>query len=259
LRDLVEKMHHENDGLIFTRDSVPYPAGATESIIKWKPGDMNSIDFIAVNNASWSERFGKRIVDLYVTEFNREKEEVQYIYFDFMIVNEEIYEDIAKVTGIFDTSGELEYKNNEEKQFYIIECKFAQEYRDDLLTKMLEECLSNQQGFITEILENAALSYPESYENEIRTNLNACFERKFKKMMGNWVIMRHRTDKAAPNALNTAKNVFKCIFENITVADLDKYFSKIFQQPQAFQHQNSQSYHSRPDLGDSVQKKYKQE
>ena len=69
-------MHHENDGLIFTRDSVPYPAGATESIIKWKPGDMNSIDFIAVNNASWSERFGKRIVDLYVTEFNREKEEV---------------------------------------------------------------------------------------------------------------------------------------------------------------------------------------
>lgn len=36
---------HENDGLIFTIDAVPYFPGTCNEIIKWKPAHMNTIDF----------------------------------------------------------------------------------------------------------------------------------------------------------------------------------------------------------------------
>jgi len=36
---------HENDGLIFTIDCVPYYPGTCEQIVKWKPPHMNTIDF----------------------------------------------------------------------------------------------------------------------------------------------------------------------------------------------------------------------
>lgn len=36
---------HENDGLIFTVDACPYYPGTCEQIVKWKPPEMNTIDF----------------------------------------------------------------------------------------------------------------------------------------------------------------------------------------------------------------------
>jgi len=36
---------HENDGLIFTLDAMPYYPGTCMEIIKWKPPHMNTIDF----------------------------------------------------------------------------------------------------------------------------------------------------------------------------------------------------------------------
>jgi mRNA-capping enzyme len=39
------KLEHENDGLIFTVDLCPYYPGTCEEILKWKPIELNSIDF----------------------------------------------------------------------------------------------------------------------------------------------------------------------------------------------------------------------
>jgi hypothetical protein len=36
---------HENDGLIFTVDECPYYPGTCQEIVKWKPPNMNTIDF----------------------------------------------------------------------------------------------------------------------------------------------------------------------------------------------------------------------
>jgi hypothetical protein len=36
---------HENDGLIFTVEAVPYYPGTCQEIVKWKPSHMNTIDF----------------------------------------------------------------------------------------------------------------------------------------------------------------------------------------------------------------------
>ncbi len=41
-----DKLEHENDGLIFTVDQCPYYPGTCEQILKWKPIELNSIDFI---------------------------------------------------------------------------------------------------------------------------------------------------------------------------------------------------------------------
>ena len=40
-----ELLMHENDGLIFTINAVPYYPGTCNEIIKWKPAHMNTIDF----------------------------------------------------------------------------------------------------------------------------------------------------------------------------------------------------------------------
>lgn len=41
-----QKLEHENDGLIFTVDQCPYYPGGCDQILKWKPIQLNSIDFI---------------------------------------------------------------------------------------------------------------------------------------------------------------------------------------------------------------------
>jgi hypothetical protein len=41
-----KKLEHENDGLIFTVDQCPYYPGTCDQILKWKPIQLNSIDFI---------------------------------------------------------------------------------------------------------------------------------------------------------------------------------------------------------------------
>lgn len=40
-----KKLEHDNDGLIFTVDDCPYYPGTCEQIFKWKPIELNSIDF----------------------------------------------------------------------------------------------------------------------------------------------------------------------------------------------------------------------
>lgn len=44
-RDILPKLLHANDGLIFTCRSSPYVVGTNKHIIKWKPPSENTIDF----------------------------------------------------------------------------------------------------------------------------------------------------------------------------------------------------------------------
>lgn len=55
----IPNLKHGNDGLIFTPVSDPYIAGTCESILKWKPSEMNTVDFLLrVNHEAYidSER-----------------------------------------------------------------------------------------------------------------------------------------------------------------------------------------------------------
>ena len=46
--NILNKLQHENDGLIFTTKASPYYPGTCEHIFKWKPMHLNTIDFNAV-------------------------------------------------------------------------------------------------------------------------------------------------------------------------------------------------------------------
>ena len=46
LEKVLPTLHHGNDGLIFTPVDVPYKVGTCRELIKWKPPDQNSIDFM---------------------------------------------------------------------------------------------------------------------------------------------------------------------------------------------------------------------
>ena len=44
--EIVPKQRHGNDGLIFTAVDQPYTRGTDFSLIKWKPPQLNSVDFV---------------------------------------------------------------------------------------------------------------------------------------------------------------------------------------------------------------------
>ena len=45
-RSILPSLKHGNDGLIFTSRTAPYKCGTDPHILKWKPEDENSIDFV---------------------------------------------------------------------------------------------------------------------------------------------------------------------------------------------------------------------
>jgi hypothetical protein len=44
--NIIPKLKHGNDGIIFTKKECPYYPGTCEQILKWKPHTVNSVDFI---------------------------------------------------------------------------------------------------------------------------------------------------------------------------------------------------------------------
>lgn len=43
--NVIPKLDHGNDGIIYTMNACPYYPGTCQQIIKWKPAWMNSVDF----------------------------------------------------------------------------------------------------------------------------------------------------------------------------------------------------------------------
>lgn len=60
LQKEIPQLRHENDGLIFTPVVDPYQAGTCERLLKWKPSELNTVDFklcIDHDQSSEEERY----------------------------------------------------------------------------------------------------------------------------------------------------------------------------------------------------------
>ena len=82
----------KNDGLIVTKINYPYLPGKSTGILKWKPDELNSVDFI-VTNSNISLQNGRpnmlkenhqngKLYELYVTYFKK------LMLFDFFYVED---------------------------------------------------------------------------------------------------------------------------------------------------------------------------
>lgn len=44
-REIIPKLDHHSDGLVYTPVNKPYESGTCDYLLKWKPYDLNSVDF----------------------------------------------------------------------------------------------------------------------------------------------------------------------------------------------------------------------
>ncbi|CAG9121503.1 unnamed protein product [Plutella xylostella] len=65
-------LSHEPDGLIFQPSKEPYVAGRCDDVLKWKPSDMNSVDFkLQIVTEGGEGILPKKMGHLYVGQFDR--------------------------------------------------------------------------------------------------------------------------------------------------------------------------------------------
>lgn len=94
----IPALQHENDGLIYTRESTPYIPGTDRNILKWKPPSENSIDFKLVlkflpspTNPSQPDLFAKPVFALYAW-LGGEGSKAEYEPYDVMHVTDDEWE-----------------------------------------------------------------------------------------------------------------------------------------------------------------------
>lgn len=106
---------HENDGLIFTINQCPYYPGTCQEIFKWKPAELNTVDF-ELKQLGFFPNIGPELIwGLYVNDWKEKK------LFDFMVFDPENQEQVALETKF---KAELEKNKNAE---IVIECSFVRE------------------------------------------------------------------------------------------------------------------------------------
>ncbi len=77
LLDTIDNKPYKNDGLIFTPIDQPYPLTKKWSdLLKWKPSELNTIDFYCIKNEN------SNIFNLYVMTDNIEKDKDNIVLFD---------------------------------------------------------------------------------------------------------------------------------------------------------------------------------
>ncbi|KAI9358336.1 mRNA capping enzyme, catalytic domain-containing protein, partial [Zopfochytrium polystomum] len=59
--DSISQLNHKNDGLIFTSETAPYGIGTCETMMKWKPPEENTVDFLIRVKGDETPRFWLQI------------------------------------------------------------------------------------------------------------------------------------------------------------------------------------------------------
>lgn len=188
LKNVVHKLEHENDGIIFTFNQYPYTPGTCYEIIKWKPPSLNTVDF----KLRYIQNIDKHLVFcLYC--FNQEGRDVAY---DLMFFETDELQDY-----IFNILKDLKKK----EQAFIVECRYDDEYQHELITKYKE---------LKRIFKDQQQIDSKEYMQLIKATSGD------PTLKGGWRICRVRTDKEKPNFIKTAERIQQSISDSITEEDL---------------------------------------
>ena len=189
LNEFIKLLPHHNDGLIINVDDYPYYSGQSCEIFKWKPLEMNTIDF----EIEYNEKIKRYI--LYIT-IKKGNLPVEILCFDS---DEE--------------KGAFEKDYNRTNNKHIAECFYDSELIND------EVSINNFNLLKIKDEKNDDISKLfDSFINKIPNN-----KEKYK---GGWRFQRFRNDKLNSNYINTYQNIKICIKENIQMNEIVKTVEK---------------------------------
>ena len=190
LNELIKLLPHHNDGLIINVDDYPYYSGQSCEIFKWKPIEMNTIDF--------------------EIKFNKEKD--RYILCAVGKGDAGINEANLIPVEI------LSFENDEEKKNFQ---KIYNKYEN----KLIAECFYDPNICNKDVaINNYYLSKVKSDKNDkISLNLENFPEninQNMEKLKGGWRFQKLRNDKSSANYINTYENIKICIKENLHMEEI---------------------------------------
>ena len=191
LNEFIKLLPHHNDGLIINVDDYPYYSGQSCEIFKWKPIEMNTIDF--------------------EIKYNKEKSK----YLLYVTNNETDGKTISNLTPV----EILCFESDDEKENF---SKIYNRYENKLIAECFYDAnLSNKETAIN----NYYLSKIKSNTNEkIPMNLddfpNDNIKLDLQKLKGGWRFQRLRNDKSSGNYISTYENIKVCIKENLHMEEI---------------------------------------
>ena len=191
LNEFIKLLPHHNDGLIINADDYPYYSGQSCEIFKWKPIEMNTIDF--------------------EIKYNKEKSK----YLLYVTNNETDGKTISNLTPV----EILCFESDDEKENF---SKIYNRYENKLIAECFYDAyLSNKETAIN----NYYLSKIKSNTNEkIPMNLddfpNDDIKLNLQKLKGGWRFQRLRNDKSSGNYISTYQNIKVCIKENLHMEEI---------------------------------------
>ena len=201
------KFPHDNDGIIINRDEFIYYPAACKDILKWKPAELNTVDFELAEIEIKQNNNRK----LYVLQVNK-------TYNDLITINCLFFKDSVE-ENLFLT----ELKNVKLRPSRIIvECFYEKEFNpyDVINFHLLEmnKIIKKSDDEYTFNFINYNFDYLK-IEQKRCPKFNDTIYRK-----GGWRFLRFRNDKETSNSYHTFKNVMISIEENITIDDLRDAF-----------------------------------
>ena len=182
LNDLIKLLPHHNDGLIINVDDYPYYSGQSCEIFKWKPLEMNTIDFEIIYN----EKIKRFILYITTKEGNLP---VELLCFGS---DEE----------------KKNFKNNYDKDNKNIgECFYDSKLINDevaINNYNLSKIKNNNNDDISDIFGSFVNKVPKDKE----------------KYKGGWRFLKFRSDKLYSNFINTYQNIKICIKEDLQMKEI---------------------------------------
>ena len=182
LNDLIKLLPHHNDGLIINVDDYPYYSGQSCEIFKWKPLEMNTIDFEIIYN----EKIKRFILYITTKEGNLP---VELLCFG---------SDEEKKN--FKNSYDKDNKN-------IGECFYDSKLINDevaINNYNLSKIKNDNNDDISDIFGSFVNKVPKDKE----------------KYKGGWRFLKFRSDKLYSNFINTYQNIKICIKEDINMKEI---------------------------------------
>jgi hypothetical protein len=201
---LCENLRHQNDGIIINLDDYPYYSGSANEVYKWKPANLNTVDF-ELTILRPSHYSGRELYVLNVYETKYKSLPISCLFFE----SDEEY------NSFMQEYNELSYSQKR----IIIECYYDFDFNTDETVNhnMLDELgIIRKDGVLN--LYNYKFDYIYEQRKEGR--------QLDKFLKGGWKFLRFRRDKLKSNHVSVFQNVWQTIIENIS---LDGIIQKVKQ------------------------------